>query len=439
MQPYQALVADIHNIQDVTGTNFGDTITGTAGDNTLDGGKGDDHLFGGAGNDTLLGGRGNDQLFGGTGANTINGGDDNDTITLQFEGTGHTADLDTIDGGLGNDTLAFSEALAGDLGVSVQLSSSSATLVRSIHADDAITQVRDEAKVSGIENVTGTDQADVIQGDGDDNTLLGNGGDDVLQGGAGADYLDGGAGKDRFVSFGGDHVTDEIHGGDGIDTVEYTSGGFALGATDPDRAVIVTLADDGNAGSAFMFYSTPFGPQAVVDDRLYDIENVTGSDFSDTLTGNSEKNLLLGGFGIDRLNGGGNDDVLNGGANHDILTGGAGADTFQFSDRDIGADADTITDFQTGVDHIDFSGFYSQAFQFHNFHSNALPPPTFIGDHAFSGAGNELRVFTDDHGQTIVQLQIPSEEFGLGNTSHTTPDVEINLGQHVVHQSDFLF
>src|SRR5713101_8945450 len=67
MQPYQALVAEIHNIQDVTGSNFDDTITGTSGDNTLDGGKGNDHLFGGAGNDTLIGGQGNDQLFGGTG------------------------------------------------------------------------------------------------------------------------------------------------------------------------------------------------------------------------------------------------------------------------------------------------------------------------------------------------------------------------------------
>jgi Ca2+-binding RTX toxin-like protein len=222
--------------------------------------------------------------------------------------------------------------------------------------------------------------------------------------------------------------------------VEYTfGGGVVLGASDPDRAVIVTLADDGNAGTAIMFHSGTFGPQGVVEDRLYDIENVTGSDFSDTLTGNNAKNVLLGGFGVDHLNGGGNDDVLNGGADHDVLTGGAGADTFQFSDRGFGTNADTITDFQTGVDHIDFSGFYSQAFQFHNFHTNTLPPPTFIGDHTFSGAGNELRAFTDDHGATIVQLQIPSEEFGLGNTSHTTPDVEINLGQHVVHQSDFLF
>jgi hypothetical protein len=76
---------------------------------------------------------------------------------------------------------------------------------------------------------------------------------------------------------------------------------------------------------------------------------------------------------------------------------------------------------------------------FHNYHSNDLPAPTFIGSAEFSGACNELRVFVNDHGQTIVQLQIPSDEFGLGDTSHTFADVEVNLGQHTAHQSDFLF
>jgi len=422
MEPYQAAVAKVVNIQDVTGSDFGDTIIGTAGDNKIDGGNGDDHIFGG------------------TGANTINGGDGNDTITLQFEGTGLAANMDTIDGGPGIDTLAFSEALPGDFGVFVALSTNSATVVQSIHTDGAFTHFANEATVTGIENVTGTNQADVILGDGDANTLLGNGGDDVLEGGAGADYLDGGDGNDRFIEFGAGHGGDEIHGGAGIDTVEYTSGGGVTpGAPDPDRAVIVTLADNGNAGTAIMFVDGPLGHPGVVEDHLYDIENVTGSDFDDTLTGNSGDNKLLGGFGQDHLNGGGGKDTLNGGPGHDVLTGGADADTFQFSDRGVGANADTITDFQTGVDHIDFSGFYSQAREFHNFHLDNLPPPTFIGNAAFSGAGNELQVVTNNDGETIVQLQIPSQEFGLGNTSHTTPDVEVNLGHHVVHQSDFLF
>ncbi len=339
-QAYQAQVAEVHNFQDVTGTSFNDTIVGTAGDNILNGG------------------RGNDRLFGGTGANVLNGGDDNDTITLQFEGVGDAAHLDTIDGGDGNDTLAFTEALAGDYGASVVLSGATAAHVQSIHTDGISTHFIDEATVAGVENLIGTGQFDNFVGDGNANRLIGNGGDDVLLGGggadtlsggsdddvlegdAGADYLDGGAGEDRFVSYGGDHETDEIHGGADTDTVEYTwGGGVVLGKPDPDHAVFVTLADDGQAGTAIMIYDGLFGPVSVIEDHLYDIENVTGSDFNDTLTGNNDKNVLLGGFGIDRLNGGGNDDTLNGGPGHDILTGGAGADRFQFSDRGAGADA----------------------------------------------------------------------------------------------------
>jgi Ca2+-binding RTX toxin-like protein len=427
------MIADISNVEDVTGSRFGDTLTGTSVANILDGGKGDDTLNGAGGDDTLLGGEGNDHLRGGSGANIINGGDNNDTITLQFEGIGDAAHRDTVDGGYGSDTLAFTEALPGTFGVSVKLSTTEAAFVSSVSSDG---HAFVEATVTGIENVTGTDQSDVILGDEDANQLIGNGGDDVLQGGAGLDYLDGGDGKDRFVSYGGDRVADEIHGGGGIDTVDYTFGGTGMLASDPDRAVIVRLADNGQAGSTYMVYDGQLNPQIVVEDRLFDIENITGSARDDSITGNGDKNVLLGGFGVDKLDGGGNDDTLNGGPGHDTLTGGPGADLFQFTDRGIGPDGDTITDFLTGVDRIDFSGFYSQATQFHN---HVTPPPTFIGDHALSGNGNELRVFTDGLGNTIVQLQT-GQDLVTDPSLNTAPHLEINLGFHTaISQTDFLF
>ena len=428
-ESYQAFVAHVHNIEDVTGSNLGDTIIGDAGDNKIDGGGGDDHIFGGAG------------------ANVINGGDGNDTITLQLEGIGGAANLDTIDGGSGTNTLDFTHTagLPGTFGVNVNLSiQDGSSNVSAMHYLDGtpagLTEIRTEAAVTHIQNVTGTDQNDVIFGDGSANTLLGGGGADVLNGGGGNDYLDGGDGDDRFIEFGANHGGDTIHGGAGTDTVEYThGGGVTLGAPDPDHAVMVTLAEPGNAGTAIMFVdgASPLGPPGVVEDYLYDIENVTGSDLDDILTGNSQNNTLMGGFGSDILKGGGGNDILNGGPGHDVLTGGAQADTFQFSDLGIGANADTITNFQTGVDHIDFSPFYSQAHEFHN-HGNP-EPPTFIGSAAFSGAGDELRVFTNSSGDTIVQLQTQTFDPHslVGNT--TTPDVEVNLGHHAVSQSDFLF
>jgi Ca2+-binding RTX toxin-like protein len=56
------------------------------------------------------------------------------------------------------------------------------------------------------------------------------------------------------------------------------------------------------------------------------IENVRGTDWSDTIKGNSANNVLLGGDGDDWLDGGAGRDLLIGGADFDTLRGGAGDD-----------------------------------------------------------------------------------------------------------------
>ncbi|MGA2498927.1 MAG: beta-propeller domain-containing protein [Tepidisphaeraceae bacterium] len=57
-----------------------DTIFGGAGNDLLQGGDGNDFINGDAGNDTLVGGLGNDSLFGGTGNDMLSGGVGNDTL-----------------------------------------------------------------------------------------------------------------------------------------------------------------------------------------------------------------------------------------------------------------------------------------------------------------------------------------------------------------------
>ncbi|MBT8152476.1 hypothetical protein KMP13_00895 [Epibacterium ulvae] len=93
-----------------------DEVRAGAGDDTVFGGTGDDTLFGQGGNDDLRGGEGNDDLFGSGGQDTLSGdaGDDNliasagaDTIfsgegdDIAFGGSGS----DSILGGAGNDFL----------------------------------------------------------------------------------------------------------------------------------------------------------------------------------------------------------------------------------------------------------------------------------------------------------------------------------------------
>ena len=79
------------------------------------------------------------------------------------------------------------------------------------------------------------------------------------------------------------------------------------------------------------------------------------------MKGFSGNDIVNGDAGNDTLNGGANNDTLNGGANdddligqdgNDTLTGGSGADAFVFDD---GHGADTVTDFQNGVDTVDLT------------------------------------------------------------------------------------
>ena len=52
------------DIENLTGSDYNDTLKGDNGDNILTGGLGDDYLFARDGNDTLIGGAGNDVLHG---------------------------------------------------------------------------------------------------------------------------------------------------------------------------------------------------------------------------------------------------------------------------------------------------------------------------------------------------------------------------------------
>ena len=68
---------------------------------------------------------------------------------------------------------------------------------------------------------------------------------------------------------------------------------------------------------------------------------------------------LIGGFGNDTLDGGAGTDLLVGGFGRDYLTGGLDDDTFKFdavAETRKGANRDVITDFVSGLDHIDLTG-----------------------------------------------------------------------------------
>ncbi len=216
----------ISEIENITGSAFGDVLNGDNGANTMRGGAGNDFMVAGNGADLLIGGADNDEvsyetattgvlinLITGTGANggvlqqieNIRGsafGDvlqgDNGSNTIRglagndYIIAGNGADL--IIGGADNDTVSYETATSGIF----------ANLTTGIGANGGVLQE--------IENLTGSAFGDVLIGSALGNTLKGGAGNDYIVGNAGSDALFGGADNDIFrfetTTFGNDVITD---------------------------------------------------------------------------------------------------------------------------------------------------------------------------------------------------------------------------------------
>jgi S-layer protein len=84
-------------------------------------------------------------------------------------------------------------------------------------------------------------------------------------------------------------------------------------------------------------------------------DSITGGAGADVITGNAGGDTLLGGNGNDNISGGAGDDGIEGEAGADTLTGGAGDNTFTLDDgHSTEASMDTITDFTAGAADADF-------------------------------------------------------------------------------------
>lgn len=306
------------NIQNLTGSTYNDTLIGNASANTLSGGLGDDILEGQAGADILDGGAGNntasyahasaiggtivslanpgtnsgdaagdtflqiqnltgsnfdDTLTGDTVSNILNGGAGNDLLD---GGAGLTGD--TLIGGSETDTATYANATGGIL----------ASLSGAFTADQTGDATADT--FNGIENLTGSAFDDTLIGDSGTNTLTGGTGNDILEGMAGADVLVGG-----------------LIGGPDTDTASYTHASSSVVAS-------LSLAGSLTSGPAVSISGDAVG------DTYVSVENLLGSNFSDTLIGDANSNTLTGGLGNDILEGLGGADALDGGADTDTAS-----------------------------------------------------------------------------------------------------------------------
>jgi Ca2+-binding RTX toxin-like protein len=213
---------------------------------------------------------------------------------------------------------------------------------------------------AGDDDFTGTCWNDVLAGADGNDTLMGVDGDDKLLGKGGDDSLTGGLGNDV------------VRGGDGRDTL-------------------------------------------------------SGDQGADKLFGGSAGDTLLGGDGADRIKGNNGRDNITGGVGADLMTGGNGTDTFIFMEagdsRKGPSGRDIITDFDDGVDKLDFSAIDADIATVGN------DPLRFLGHDSFTGTPGEIR-FSHNSKKTMIKIDLDGDMYA---------DMKIELTDwHQLEPGDFI-
>lgn len=382
-------------IENLRGSSFNDTLTGDASVNVLQGGAGDDMLEGGAGADALDGGDGSDTA---TYANAVNGvvasladasvnaGEAAGDTYTSVENLRGSAFADTLIGDAGANRIeggAGDDVLTGGAGADILMGGEGADTASYVNATGAVmASLFNSASNTGdaqgdtytsVENITGSDYADVLEGDTGANVLSGGEGADLFRGQGGGDRYLGGAGSDtvdyassasgvtaylasasQYLNAGaavgdsyasienltgsatadtltGDANSNTLKGGAGDDTLEGGAGNDTVSYVSAGAGVTVNLSSGGTGGDA-------------QGDIYTSIERVIGSAFADVIDGDGSDNVLSGGDGADTLTGGGGSDTFFGGAGDDVMKAtGVGIHTYYGGDAEGGSGVDTVS------------------------------------------------------------------------------------------------
>jgi Ca2+-binding RTX toxin-like protein len=303
--------ADDNSNATLSGGMFNDQLISFGGAQLLSGAGGNDLLLGGDGVDTLVGGGGNDTLNGGTGlsrdvasydiAGTTGGVTVNLTSGIAYDNFGGTDTLIGIEHVRGTNSADY---LTGDANnfnqfLLTDLAKSFEGLGGNDFIDGGTSLPTNVAVVSYGNSTTGVTvnlaQGWASDGWGGQDTLINI---DTVNGSPNADFLTGGSSSSQIIAaghfeqFDGGSGNDTIDGGEGTDRASYQS------AT---ASVTVTLGEGVGPGAA----SGGSG-----NDVLYNIEQIRGSNYADTLNGNSGDNAFEGLGGNDTIHGGDGIDTI---------------------------------------------------------------------------------------------------------------------------------
>ncbi len=335
----------IDSIESVIGSKFDDVLTGNNLDNTLIGSGGEyDRLLGLGGNDYIIISTLKNYAHGGSGINSLDFSEASDVksgLVLSISEYYHNNTLNSV---------------SLNYGVPSTLSYHNFNNIISGAYDDTLTGNTKDNRFDGKEgndSINGREGNDVIDGGSGNDTIKGGSGNDTLIGGSGFDHVDGESGDDSLFQM-IEQSSDQIFGGDGIDTVVYyidepkNDGvnaklferrlayqfNFKLNSTEFSRSIngiYAALSDDGSKSISSVFkdpYNYFLDPSKnLAVDQLKDIENISGTLLNDTIMGNLFNNYLSGNDGDDVIFGREGNDTLEGGVGADVIDGGDGHDS----------------------------------------------------------------------------------------------------------------
>jgi Ca2+-binding RTX toxin-like protein len=372
---------------------------------TIQGTSRQDIISGGTQADTIFSRDGNDRIYGRGGADTIAAGGGNDVVF--FITPEALATATAIDGGEGQDTLAFGRVVGFDF------TTSSTDTPLNVDVMTIGIAVGFENVIGGLANdtVLGNNDANGLLGSSGSDTIHGREGDDTLYGdyevlfpawgtgdgffgytsnmidrsifdqnGTGHDTLLGGAGRDRLFGEGGNDLLDggtgaDIHtGGAGFDTFVLRSGDGGATAAEADvitdfqdgvdvfgladglnfQSLVIAQGNGSDTATTNTVIRTTAGEILVVVNNVQATQ-ITVLDFTGlstaplTIVGSSGDEVLFGAFGDDTIvGGGGSDFILGGGGDDTITVGGNGGQPFS-TYVDGGAGTNRLTIAYDGV------------------------------------------------------------------------------------------
>lgn len=319
----------------LTGNDLSNVLNGNAAANIIYGGIGNDVINGGDGSDIINGGIGDDSLDGGASdlagiatTDTLNGDAGNDVFWSRgFYGAG------IYNGGEGVDWLDFSQSngissqirSSEGVGVGVSLALGKAYTYTKRSTDTVQTASNMVLTLTGIENVRGTSQGDIVVGNAAANLIEGGAGDDFLYANSAndnpidgtLDIVMGGVGNDTF-GFLNIYGTGSYNGGDGADTVDFSNSLVTFRDAN-GIGVYVNLAT--SYGSTYFLTSTSsYYNLSYTNLALSSIENISGTTQGDYLVGDTNANVINGVSGNDIMIGGLGDDIYTIDVLTDVIT-----------------------------------------------------------------------------------------------------------------------